>query len=65
MVVFIIWIVFIPLEQKAKWSRIKKYKDFSNIIMPSKDTGILELIQYKKSDKEPFFIYTDLECIIK
>ena len=33
--------------------------------MPSKDTGILELIQYKKSDKEPFFIYTDLEYIIK
>ena len=33
--------------------------------MPSEDTGILELIQYNKSDKEPFFVYTDLECIIK
>ena len=33
--------------------------------MPSEDTGILELIRYKQSDKEPFFVYTDLECIIK
>ena len=31
--------------------------------MPSKDTEILEFNQYKKSDKAPFVIYADLECL--
>ena len=39
-------------------------KYFCNIIMRSEDTKILEFSQYKKSDKAPFIIYTDLECII-
>ena len=33
--------------------------------MPSTDTKILELNQYKKSSKAPFIIYADLECIIE
>ena len=33
--------------------------------MPSKDTEILEFNQYQKSDKAPFVIYADLECLIK
>ena len=33
--------------------------------MPSKDTKILEFNQYQKSDKAPFIIYVDLECIIE
>ena len=33
--------------------------------MPSKDTKILECNQYQKSDKAPFAIYPDLECIIE
>ena len=32
--------------------------------MPSKDTKIFEFNQYQKSDKTPFVIYADLECII-
>ena len=35
-------------------------KDFCSVIMPSKDTKILELNQYQKSDKAPFIIYADL-----
>ena len=31
--------------------------------MPSKNTKILEFNQYKKSDKAPFIIYADLECL--
>ena len=31
--------------------------------MPSEDTKILEFNQYQKSDKAPFIIYADLECI--
>ena len=31
--------------------------------MPSEDTTMLEFNQYKKSDKAPFNIYSDLECL--
>ena len=34
---------------------------FYNTVMPFEDTEILEYNQYKKSDKAPFIIYTDLE----
>ena len=33
--------------------------------MPSEDIKILEFNQYQKSDKAPFIIYADLECIIR
>ena len=33
--------------------------------MPFDDTKILEFNQYQKSDKTPFIIYADLECIIE
>ena len=33
--------------------------------MPSGDTKIFEFNQYQKSDKAPFIIYADLECIIE
>ena len=32
--------------------------------MPAEDTEILESNQYPKSDKEPFIIYADFECIM-
>ena len=32
--------------------------------MPSEDTKMLEFNQHQKSDKAPFIIYKDLECII-
>ena len=33
--------------------------------MPSEDTKMLEFNQYQKSDKSPFIIYADFECIIE
>ena len=39
-------------------------KYFCNIIILSEDTEILEFNQYQKSDKAPFVIYADYECII-
>ena len=33
--------------------------------MPSKDTKILEFNQYQQSDKAPFIIYADFECLIE
>ena len=45
--------------------KVCENKDFCNVIMPSEDTKMLEFNQYQKSDKAPFFIYADLECIIE
>ena len=36
---------------------------FFNVIMSSEDIEILEFNQYQKSDKAPFIIYVDLECL--
>ena len=33
--------------------------------MPFEYTKILEFNQYQKSDKAPFIIYSDLECLIQ
>ena len=33
--------------------------------MSSEDTKILELNKYQKSNKAPFVIYADLECLIE
>ena len=33
--------------------------------MPSEDTKKLKFNQYHRSDKPPFIIYTDLECLIE
>ena len=33
--------------------------------MSSEDTKVLEFNKYKKSDKAPFIIHVDLECIIE
>ena len=41
------------------------HKVFCEVIMSSEDTKILEFDQYQKSDKAPFIIYADLECIIE
>ena len=45
--------------------RVCENKGFCNTIMPSEDTKILEINQCQKSDKAPFIIYADLECIIE
>ena len=39
--------------------------EFCYIVMPSEYTKILEFNQYQKSDKVPFIIYADLECMIE
>ena len=67
MVIFIFWIVFVLLEQKNKLEshkRVCEKKDFYDVNMHS-DNKILEFNQYQKSDRVPFAIYSDLECIIQ
>ena len=67
MVIFIVWIVFIILEQKTNLNHIRvlENKDFCKVIMPSEDTKMLEFKQYQISDKAPFIIYANLECVIE
>ena len=53
-------------QQQQPWiAKVCENSNFCNVIMPSKDTKMLEFNQYQKSDKAPFIIYVDLECIIE
>ena len=45
--------------------KVCENKDFCNVIMPSEDTKVLEFNQYQKSDKAPFIMHADFECIIE
>ena len=46
-------------------NKVCENKDFCNVIVSSEDTKILEFNQCQKSNKAPFIIYADLECIIQ
>ena len=51
---------------KTKLNSHKKlcaYKDFCSIVMPSEDTKVFGFNLYQKSDKAPFIIYAELECL--
>ena len=53
-------------ENKLKsHEKVCKNKDFCGIAMPSKKDKMLEFKQYKKSNKMPYIIYTDLESLIE
>ena len=56
---------FATENERESHKKAWKIKDFSNILMISKDTNILEFNQYQKFDKIPFIIYADLECLIE
>ena len=56
---------FITKSKLESHKNLCKIKDFCNVVMPSEDTKILEFNQYQKSDKAPFIIYADLECLIE
>ena len=56
---------FATKEKHELHKEVCENKHFCNEIMPSEDIKILEFNQYQKSDKAPFIIYADLECIIE
>ena len=56
---------FATKNKRESQKKVCENKDFFNIVMPSEDTQVLEFIQYQKSDKAPFIIYADLECLIE
>ena len=67
MVIFVLWIVFIPLEQKINLNLLKlcKNEDFCGVVMPSEKEIILEFNQYMKSHKMSYIIYADIESLIR
>ena len=56
---------FTTENKRKSRKKVWENKDFCNVVMPSKDTKILEFNQYQKSDKASFIIYCDLECVEK
>ena len=65
----ILWLkCFYSFRTKNKLESHKKEcenKDFCDMAMPSEYNKILEFNQYQKSDKAPFFIYENIECLIE
>ena len=56
---------FATENKRETHKKVCENKDFCNVVMSIKDTKILEFYQYLKSDKAPFIIYADLECLIE
>ena len=56
---------FIAKNKPEYHKKVCENKDFSNVIMRSEDTKILEFNQYQKSDKAPFIIQAVFECMIE
>ena len=67
MLMFMVWLVFISLEQKINLSHTKscKNKDFCGNIMPSEKRTILEFEKHMKSDKMSYIIYADIKPLLK
>ena len=56
---------YITKNKLDSHKKVSGDKDFSNVYTAFEDTKILEFNQYQKSDKAPFIIYADVECIIE
>ena len=65
--VFIVWIVFIPFEQrKLEYHKeVCENKDCCIVITSSEDNKIIKFNQYEKSDRTPFIIQTVFEYMIE
>ena len=53
------------LEQKKNLNHINRYRKTKIFVMPSEGNKILKFNQYQRSDKAPFIIYAELECLIE
>ena len=53
-------------NEKQTWIHKKfcESKDFYDVVIPSKNTKVLEFNQYLKSEKMSYIIYADLESLI-
>ena len=56
---------FTTRKKLKSHKKVCENKDFGSVVMPSKDTKILEFNQYQESYKILSLIYVDLESLIK
>ena len=56
---------FATENKRDSHKKLCENKEFYNIVIPPEDTKVSKFSQYKKSDKAPFIIYADLECLIE
>ena len=56
---------FATENKRESHKKLCEDKDFCYVVMSSEDTKILKFNQYQKSDKAPFVIYADIECLIE
>ena len=66
-VIFIVWIVFILLEQKINFishEKVCKNNDFCGIVLLFQKDQALQFNQYVKSNKVPYIIYADFDLKI-
>ena len=56
---------FATKNKRETHKKVCENKDFYNAIMPFEDTKTLEFNLYQKSNKAPFIIYADRECLIE
>ena len=52
-------------NKRESHKKVWENKDFCSLVMPSKDTKILEFSQNQKSDIKPFITCGDCECLIE
>ena len=57
--------VFAIENKHESHKKVRENKDFSNVLMPSENSEILEFNQYQISDEVPYIIYSDLEFLIE
>ena len=51
-------------NKRESHQKVCEIKDFSYVRLASEETKILELNQYRKSDKASLVHYADIECLI-
>ena len=56
---------FTTKNKRETYKKVCKDKDFYKATMPYEDIKTLEFNLYQKSNKAPFIIYADRECLIE
>ena len=67
MVIYLLFELCSFFRTRNKLESCKKVcenKDFCNVVMPSEDTKIVELDQYRRSNKASYITNADLESLI-
>ena len=56
---------FATENKRESHKKVCENKDFCNVLMPSGEIKMLQFNQYQNSDKAPFIIHVNLECLVE